>query len=193
MFIPPQYGQVNLKFVGTPLPYGAQVTWGFATMPSPDIAEVADSIITAIRESTVLDFFTNAMTLASVLVKLGPNDFGPSIEVAASLAGLASSPATTPNTALLVRKNTVAGGHSGSGRMFWPGWVEPNVDGAGQISSGPLAAVQTCFDSLLSKLIAAEVPMMLLHTRENHPLGPLGVTSLRVQGTAATQRRRLRP
>ena len=193
MFIPAQFGQVNLKWTGAALPHGAQVTWGFGHNETDALETIASKIRNAIQQSGVMAIFTSQVQITSILVKLGPNDFGPAIEVAGDLAGGASSQPTTPNVALLVRKNTAVGGHTGSGRMYWPGWVEPNVSPAGEIESGALTSVQGLMATLHTNLATAQVPMFLLHTNPAHPLGPLAVTSLRAQGTAATQRRRLRP
>lgn len=193
MWIPEHFGQVNLKFAGAALPHGAQVTWGFLNTMEGSPSQVAEAIKSAISGATVMAILTSQVQIASILVKLGPNETGPSIEVAGNLVGGASSPPTTPNTALLVRKNTAAGGHSGSGRMFWPGWVEPNVEPNGTIAQEALTSAQNIFDDLLEGLATAELGMTLLHTSQTNSLGPLPVASLKVQGVAATQRRRMRP
>lgn len=193
MFIPEQFGQVNLKFLGAALPHGAQVTWGFAHNETDSIETIATKIRNAWSQAAVMAILTSQVRVDSILVKLGPNEFGPAIEIPGDMAGGASGEPTVPNTALLVRKNTVQGGRTGSGRMFIPGWVEANVTGSGAVDQAALGSVQTRLDDLHEALADSQVPMFLLHTSEAHPIGPLGVTSLKAQGTVATQRRRLRP
>lgn len=157
-------------------------------LPSAVAQVVRDIWVT----SNIMNLLVNKVTLSSILVKNGPNDLGPAAELATAMPGAGISEGTTPNVAILIRKNTVVGGHTGSGRMFLPGWGEGNIDSAGLVEAGTRASLQTSLNTLHGQLTSQQHPMMLLHTKEDHPLGPLVVTSLLVQPTVATQRRRLR-
>lgn len=192
MFIPQNMSQCNLKFTGAGLPHGAQVTFAVANTNDKSPLAVAQVVKDAWGTCGIMNMLVNSVTFSSILVKNGPNDLGPAAELAVTFPGAGISEGITPNVAVLVRKNTAVGGHTGSGRMFIPGWGEANVDAAGKIASAALGSMQTACNALHDQLVTQQHPMFLLHTREDHPIGPLGVTSLSVQSLVATQRRRLR-
>jgi len=95
------------------------------------------------------------------------------------------------NGALLVRKSTALGGRSNRGRYYIP-WSlqESDVSDVGTIAGGTQSDWQDLQDDFLASLVAADVPMQLLHSGAGDPAT---VVSLSVQGVIATQRRRLRP
>lgn len=193
MLIPGGYGQVNLKFSGASVPFGAQMTWGFQDTLSDDAAAEA-TIIANIWNAALLDNLqTTTIALTSVLVKHGPNSTGDSAEVGVSIPGLEVGVGTSPAVALLIKKNTATGGRQGRGRMYMPGLPEIHVETSGAYDASQLAVAQTRFTDFLGDLDAAGLPMVLLHAGPGSEPEPYTVLGLSVDSRVATQRRRNRP
>jgi hypothetical protein len=100
------------------------------------------------------------------------------------------------NCALLVRKNTGLGGRKNRGRFFLPGMVsEEGVNNVGIIDTADRTAYQGGADAFLAALGTGDLilPMVILHNDygDDTP-DPTPVTSLTVDSTISTQRRRLR-
>lgn len=192
MIIPLNYAQVNLIWGGVYLPFGAQTTFGIVVDgilgdPSADAATI---------KATVVDHFLENMAdgvlLESVDVKYGPNNVGPTGSSASGAAGTIAGTGLSPNVTWLVTKNTAIGGRQGRGRMYIPGLVEGNVDGAGAITGGIVAAFQADLTQFLADMAGDGFDLVLLHSEDSPAEDPYPITSLTVQATAATQRRRLR-
>lgn len=95
------------------------------------------------------------------------------------------------NTCVLVRKNSVLSGKKNRGRFYLPPFniTQTDVDVNGDIATAALAEPQTGANTTLAALATADLPMVILH----HGTGvPTPVASLTVEGTVATQRRRIR-
>jgi len=192
MLIPSGFGQANLKFTGAACPSGAEVTFGFDnTAASLGLSAIATAFATAYSDN-IRDIIDGDATLSAVLVKLGPNSTGPSGEFGFAISGTATGSPVTPNTSLLVQKVTASGGRRGRGRSYWPGFTEADVDGGGVITSGYLVTVQAKCDGFLADLLAADVPMMLLHADSGSPPPPDQVTDYVAAARMGTQRRRMR-
>lgn len=193
MLIPGGYGQVNLKFTGASLPFGAQMTWGFQDVLGDDAAAEA-TLFANMWDAALLDSLQcTTCVLTSVLVKHGPNATGDSAEVGTSKPGLEVGVGTSPQVALLIRKNTATGGRQGRGRMYMPGLPEIHVETSGTYDATQRAAAQTRFTDFLGDLEAAGLPMVLLHAGPGSEPEPFNVLSLTVDSRVATQRRRNRP
>lgn len=192
MYIPNGYAQVNLKWTGAALPHGAQVTYGVKIPSDMSPDEVAQVSQNAWNDCGIMANLSNQVGVTSVLVKNGPNATGPSAERANNKQGASQTAPVPPNTALLVRKNTTAGGHSGSGRFYIPGVVEGSSTGQGTYEPGETVKYQNAMNSFLNELIAEQTPMVLLHTQQDALLPELLVINLAVQSVMATQRRRMR-
>lgn len=118
-----------------------------------------------------------------------------------ALGGSANDARLPQNCALLVRKNTNAGGRRNKGRMFVPGVLaEGAVSSTGIIDPGAVATYQgyaVAFYVALNDGIpgpaATSIPMFLLHsTGISAVIDPTEVSSLTVDNVISTQRRRLR-
>ena len=95
------------------------------------------------------------------------------------------------NTALLVKKNTLAVGRGKSGRMYVPGGLESQVNGAGGLFADYRGAIQDAFDAFLAELLAATPAVTPV---VNHGDGSWDdVEGFEVDQKCATQRRRMRP
>jgi hypothetical protein len=145
--------------------------------------------------SSTLDAFSSAdWTFTSCRVKAGPNDSGPVDEFTAGVVqGTVTETAAVLNTAVLVKKTTLLGGRKGRGRMYTTGQAYQSIYGAsGQLESGPLAALDAAWLSILG-LFQAQTgvnDVVLLHSDSTTPTP---ITGLQPQARLATQRRRLRP
>lgn len=195
MIIPAGFAQVNLIFGGTSLPNGAQITFG-VEMTDPvafSPSSVANDVRTAWDACGIEAQLVNTQSMTGILVKFGPNSTGPSGLFPGAGAGTAATVGVTPNTSILVAKQTESGGRAGRGRFYLPGIPEANVDAAGVIAGATLTAIQGAMTDFLGKLDVADVPMKLLHAEGTSVITePLDVTSLVVSNRVATQRRRLR-
>lgn len=204
--IPAGFGQVTFTFNGSGVPTGAAVTLGF---------EVGGGVNAAIAAT---DFKTNWQTnmmpplvqntgLASVLVKLGPNDTGPSAIVASTVAGSDLSAQAPANVAYLIHKTTNEGGRRGRGRMYLPGVDETEVDQGGNVSAGKVTALQAAINAFHTQAIADGCVPYLLHEPEQvwvlvngqpkrQSVGaapaPTEIQTFPVATVVATQRRRQR-
>lgn len=200
MIIPVDFGQVTATFSGSGVPTGAAITYGFANGSLSSAATIASTMRGLIQTHLMPPLIQNT-GLAKVLVKLGPNEDGPSAEVSSTTAGGDVSAQAPPNVAYLVQKSTLLGGRRNRGRFFLPGVDETEVDQTGLVSAGKLASLETAVDNFFDALVTADLPMFLLHNDEVDENGdpipgtapaPTAVTSLNVSSIVATQRRRLR-
>lgn len=109
-------------------------------------------------------------------------------------AGTGAAPRIVQNTAGLVHKRTAVGGRRGRGRFYWPAgyFAESVVSGNGSITAGIVTDMNVQFSAFLDELGTNEVPMVLLHVQELDLIPPYDVTTLALDATVATQRRRLR-
>jgi hypothetical protein len=121
------------------------------------------------------------------------DESGPLIgEFFSTVVGTATAAPVPINSAVLIRKNTASGGRKNRGRMFVPPIrpIESGVDALGNIDSDQVTAIQSRWDLFFSGLADdGPGPMVVLHSSAGTPTV---VTSLAVQGTLATQRRRMR-
>lgn len=99
----------------------------------------------------------------------------------------------TSNCALLVKKQTALGGRRNRGRFFAPPSFlnEGAVDASGNISSGPLASIQTMWTNFFNALATADLEPQLFHQGAGAP-APTPITGFQVDSLIATQRRRMR-
>lgn len=189
MTIPANFAQVNLKFTGDSIPTGAQVTFGVAADVITDPELIAEEVVSLLGSTGALAPLSQTLNLSTVLVKVGPDETGPSAEIPTEIGGGTAGNVTPPNTSILVRKNTSLGGRHGQGRMFLPGVIETVVGDGGVLDTTFRNGLQSDWNDFLAALLLSEITMCLLHSDET---APTVVTSLAVQAVAATQRRRLR-
>lgn len=104
--------------------------------------------------------------------------------------------ATIPqNSSYLVKKITLAAGHSQRGRMFVPGVIEGKVSNAGAIASGDVSTANDGLDDfrLYAEGTAPWDGLFLLHSSDSPALAATAISQLLLDSRIATQRRRLRP
>lgn len=193
MEIPDGYGQINLKFGGNACPTGAEITFGCvveSTVPTP--LGTAEVVAAAWDVCDVMALLCNTLTLVSVDVKHGPAATGPSASLAVGTVGGFATPALPPNTSVLVKKVTIAGGRAGSGRFYLPGFVESGVTDSGTMSASTISQFDDIWDVFLNTCSTNDVPLVLLHGADSPITVPTHILGLRTQQKVATQRRRLR-
>lgn len=190
--IPVGYAQANFRYSTLGYPEGAEWTLGLdvsSALGGP--SGVATDLITNYG-LTIRTVLPGSAVLTSVLVKFGPNDLGPSAEVAASVPGTGGGTQTSPAVAVLVHKVTAIGGRPGRGRFFLPGVQESEVDVAGVLTSAFVDGLQDEVDAFVAELISSGMPPVLLHSETSPVATPTPITSLQVDSRVATQRRRQR-
>ena len=188
------HGQANFRFTGPAAPTGAEVTCGFAIEVGGPIlpVDIANAFITE-WNTTIRTVQHSNVTLDSVYVKTGPNATGSDGAKPAGLNGAIGGDCAPANLAILVRKVTATGGKRGRGRMYWPGVPEAYIDSAGVLGAGVLAAWQTQASAFLAAMDGWNLPLCLLHSPGiSIPPAPTDIVALTVQGTAGTQRQRMR-
>lgn len=192
MIIPAGAAQINYVFTGAGAPLGAEWTIGFdgvAGLTTTQLATRArDAWDTHIRPRV-----SNQVTLSAVRVKFGPNETGPSTELATNLAGGNASTTAAPNTAYLIHKATALGGRRGRGRAFHPGVDEASMDNGGVIPAATVTAWNTALASYLTAMETPSGDLVVLHAPGNSTMPvPTPITQMTVDAKVATQRRRLR-
>ena len=207
MTIPVGFGQATILMSGNGLPTGGAVVLGFENELGSSAQAAADAYGEAWRDQ-VMPLLTDDVTLDEVVVKLGPDDVGPTASSAYSTAGTIVTENTPPNTAYLVKKTSNLGGRRGRGRIYIPGVDETKVTSDGRLEATKLGQLQTAMDAFEGEVALAGFPLMILHnpatiwvledgqprrepTADPIPV-PTPVLDLIVQSTVATQRRRLR-
>lgn len=108
-------------------------------------------------------------------------------------AGTNTGTSLPQNCAMLVRKLTSTGGRRGRGRMFIPGINNDDVNTNGDLASAYRTLAQTALDDFMSDLVGLAIVDELVLFHDSEPFTPSVITSLEVQPTLATQRRRMRP
>lgn len=192
MLIPVGYLQVNWKFTGPDLPFGAETTLASKIIDGQLPDEAAAALSNLFGGSDIMPLLDNDLKLSATLVKYGPNATGPSAEISSAFSGDGGSQGMTPNQAWLIRKNTSDGGHAGRGRMFLPGLPVSDFDNHGAIFSASLATLQEAASSFLDDLQGAGYVPVVLHGPDAPLSTPSTITSFVVDSRIATQRRRLR-
>lgn len=191
MIIPAEFSQVNLRFTGTNLPTGGEVTFGIGNVLDGAPTAVATAVATAYNAANMDSLFSSDASLTTILVKNGPNDTGPFSESGVAIPGTDGADPNPPQVAMLVKKSTLFGGRTGSGRNYWPNIPANKVDDAGLLDATYRGVAQGVMDTFLDALANEGVPMVLLHSGAAGGT-PLTVTELTVQSRCASQRRRNR-
>lgn len=209
MIIPEGFAQITVRFEGNGAPRGAAVVYGVENLTGQTALQIA----TAARgawNTGLMALLNSSVSATTWLAKLGPVETGPSAEVGGAIAGgVASADGANPAMSFLVTKNTDRGGRRGKGRMYLPGVTDTQVSNNGTITALTVTNLQTELNELRTNHIVANIPMVLLHgpptvwtlvdgQPRRVPIGgnfndtPDHVTSLVLDDTVATQRRRLR-
>lgn len=189
MIIPTGYAQINLRYSGLDAPLGAENVFGVVVQDFESPAETGARVKLALISSGWKGLFSASLSQDFMLIKHGPNDTGPSALIVGVGVGTNGSQSEAPGVAALAHKNTGLGGRKGRGRLFIPGVPGSATVQTGQLTSGALTLYQGVLDDLIPDLATEGADMVLLH---GDATTPTTVTSMTIDGTTATQRRRLR-
>jgi hypothetical protein len=191
--IPVGYAQANFRFTGAGVPHGAEFTMGFdVSAYTGTISDAVDDIDNTIGSENIDNTWTDDVNLSSILLKYGPTATGPSVIKTTSHVGGQATSSAAPNTAVLLHKNTALGGRAGRGRLYVPGVPENSIDDAGVLAGAYVTARQAEWTSWLLLLSTIDLPCVVLHGANSPISTPTPLTALTLDGTVATQRRRLR-
>lgn len=215
--VPEGYGRVihSFSLSGDAQPFA--VTYGLIEVDPP--IDTPNDIAAAVHDAfgdLIVPELTNVITLTQTEVYLqrtGPN-YGPG--EAAPLVGTAvlnrvggeAGQSAVQNTAYLVHKRTSFGGRRGRGRWYLPGVAEGDVSPAGAVGSGRVTSMNAALAAWLLRwdLTGSDLDgyfPVILHSYDpdadppaiSDPTllpPPHIITSMNLDGLAATQRRRLR-
>lgn len=193
MVIPIGFAQANFIYAGANCPRGAEWTLGFDLDTAPATPALMAADLSSIYDTAGLDALqTTEISLVEVLVKWGPDATGPSGSVSVANTGTNGGDTTGPQVAMLVQKNTGAGGRAGRGRLYFPGISDTSLAINGDLVSGFRVVAQGLFDDFLADLNSGGLPPVLLHGVGSPISTPTPINSFTVAQTTATQRRRLR-
>lgn len=187
-FFPEGYGQVIQFWGGTGLPRGAATTWGIRNDAEMEPADVAGTFAVNWNSNTP-PAYPNTITQTDVLARLGPSSAPYTGVITNTRTGTSSTDGVSPNTSMLVRRFTLMGGRRGRGRVFLPILGENTLGNGGTIVPATVASWQTGLNDFMAAMNTIGLPLCLIHSED---LTPSPITSLSVEATAATQRRRLR-
>lgn len=199
--IPEFHQQIVLNFAHPLTPRRMSVTFGGfrPADPDPNPEFIANRVAGSFTDSTLQARMDASITLTTIEVVVGPTPNPVIFEKAFNLQGGTAFDTPPLNTALLVKKNSALGGRANRGRFYWPGFLsESDISEVGVIQAASVTAIQadmTAFFDGLGDLDAGDelgVEMVILHDSSSPASSPTLVTSLTVDTTAATQRRRMR-
>ena len=189
---PPTANEAQLTFVfsGPGIPEGGVSTLGITSADRAidgDLLNDLVPIIGLLHDS----ISTTTIVMDHIEMKRGPNETGPTYEAAVANTGGQAGAACPPNVCILVRKQLPNLSAKFSGRLFWPGVSENQVDDAGTISTAALNQYNAAFDTFHGELISAGVDPAVFSNSDL--VSPVTIVSdFIVQSRVATQRRRMR-
>lgn len=194
--VPEGYSDVTLIVTAAGITREFTTSIGIApiTLDPPTPAEIADNfydISTAADRPWHPSLMSNQYTFQGVSVRTtvdGLPLIGTHLDPVQGTNSLGPSPC---NCALLVKKNTAAGGRKNRGRMYVTPHIiaETHVNAVGVIDDDVVATVQTWFDSWVDDIVGLDYEGVLFHSDSTTPTQ---LSSLSVESLIATQRRRMR-
>lgn len=182
--IPAGFARVNLEYAALS-PNGSKPTWGFGVNRPP-----SEALCTAVLQGWVeylRPFTSNSYTLERVTAR---SDVG-YYEILSGTTGPSGSPAAPPNTCALIKLATGMSGRTNRGRVYPVGLLTDNsIQDVGTLDPEALADIQQAWNGFVNTIeLDTGAELVILHSTSSDPTP---VTSQVLQGTVATQRRRLR-
>ena len=194
VIIPVGFGIAKLRWKIITAPDEQITTFGYANNGTNSAQADADAIWTAFQASGRPGNPANYSTKyhckgTEVTLMTGTGPIG--AEHTVTIIGTGTGTPLTSNTAVLLKKVTARGGRKGRGRMFIPGIgvSEIDVDESGIIGVTQIGILQGIWAAFFAALPAQGILPVLLHSDGG---APDSITSVNIEGTVATQRRRMR-
>lgn len=188
MGIPAGYGQTTVVYGGLGAPTGAVNTWGFKNDAGFTAAEAAEVWFDEWLANVLTGTYSSSVNVINFKVKLGPDTTGPSAERPCTFTGGLAT-AGSPAVCYLLQKITATGGRAGRGRVYIPGAAETDISPDGVVQAANRDQITDRYTNLAADMIAAGIPLVLLHGSE---LTPSPVIDVNCAPICATQRRRVR-
>lgn len=199
LIIPPGYADIAAEMLcqGDPDPW--YCTWGVdSSAATGDPEDIGHTSITA--WTIMMSQLSPECQFTGVKVTIGQDgaeNIRQFVPVDAATPGTSNVPKLPQNNAVLIRKTSAVGGRRARGRLFVPNMAtEGSVSNVGLIAGDVRAAYQGFATQFLNSLAenAIPTPMVILHNSLGISpiIDPTPVTSLVVDQTISTQRRRLR-
>lgn len=192
--IPVGYAQMNMRWSVAGDAEFMYCTLGLfdvtgSKLPAVQAADVgaAWDASTFTTAANMLAGWSAGTVLTTVMDPSGPLTF----ETGTAVAGSAAAGTLPNNCAVLVRKQTAAGGRRNRGRMFIPPAYsnESGVNQVGTLDPATVTVYQNLINSLENELVAVDMLPMVLHSNGGIPTA---ITNFLVQPKLATQRTRMR-
>jgi hypothetical protein len=185
-----EHGRLTMVFSGAGIPNGAVTTIG-VRKGSGDIVN-ADLVPLAAAAKTLHgQIASNTVNLQHIELKRGPDAIGPTWTEVVNQPGAGNQAAAPPNVAILIRKELNDLSAKFSGRMYWPGAQEPDVNEAGNLTPTYQTGIQNALNAFQVAVRAAGFELVVFHEAGGIDLSG-EVVRLALQNRVATQRRRLR-
>lgn len=182
-YIPAGYSRVSFDYSGFST-VGSKPSFGF-TIDRPPSEEIT-STLAAWWDTWMKPYVDSNAVLERVVTRSEVGFY----ELLVGESGDAGGSFQPPQVSVLVKLATGQAGRNKRGRMYLPFMLlDGDVDSTGAIASITVANTQGILDELVGVLATEEAQLCIGHSTE---LEPTPVTSVVVQGIAATQRRRLR-
>lgn len=181
--IPAGFSRVTIEY-GAQSSLGSQIVTGFGVNLEP-----TEGLLDAVEAWIDADLAPRTQTFYSIDRIEARNDVEVVERVLNTPGTLAGDP-LPPNTALLVKIGSGLVGRKNRGRMYIPGvLLEDEVDASGGINSSTRTGLQAMMTHLGEAIGLISGEIVILHSDVSDPTI---ATSVNVDGTVATQRRRLR-
>jgi hypothetical protein len=180
------------------------ITSAHVEAATPNTLTCANSILEAFLDM-LQPQMDNNVTIGPTLVRHGTGTDVPEVAISniATVTGGAASNSMPANCNILVKKGTGLAGRRNRGRWFIPWMIDQvNCDELGVINPASVVGLQPLFTTGLADFSTADVTIVIGGKTVSIPLPPakpfisayfIGeiVTSLTVEGTIASQRRRI--
>jgi len=171
---------------------------------TPNTQSAANLILEAIQDMLQPQLDSN-VTIGPTSVRHGTGTDVPNVAVSniATVVGAAASSSQPPNCNILVKKGTGLAGRRNRGRWYIPWMVdEVNCDELGVLNPASVVGLQPLFDAALTDMAGLDIKLIIGNKTVSIPMPPAkpfisaytigeDVTSLTVEGTIASQLRRI--
>lgn len=192
-------GFAEATFIFRPIGGTRDVTWSlgldvddFGILPPDEIAQLVATAFTGTGKPYLPANMENSWQFLGVSVTKQLEEGPLTGEALQTFTGTISSGAAPINCAMLFTKYTGMGGRRNRGRAYVPpvGLGDSAVDAVGVITPSVVTFFQGLYNDALEDMVAAGASPVLFH--QSAPFTPSPIQSMFLEGTIATQRRRLR-
>ncbi len=200
LVIPQGYAQVlhSISLFGDPEALACTYGVKFAEVDPPSLTVLADFLHDRFIANLQTHFSSDyALEATTVRYTTGETGNPQGVEIHVERNPFTGNLDPIPqNSAVLIRKRSGLAGRRRQGRLYLPPPPETAVSPVGRLTTGYRDALQTSVNSWLASINTSanlQGPYILHSTGLSAVPPPTSITSMTVEPTIATQRRRLRP